>query len=75
MDYLYEMIFKRKSFHIFRNVGNETISDDEINEIKKAYEEFNSLCPGIRTAIRSDSSTGSDTGSDSIFMKDRVFRR
>ncbi|MBR4765723.1 MAG: nitroreductase [Clostridia bacterium] len=52
MDYLYEMIFKRKSFHIFRNVGNETISDDEINEIKKAYEEFNSLCPGIRTAIR-----------------------
>ena len=52
MDYLYEMIFKRKSFHIFRNFGNETISDDEINEIKKAYEEFNSLCPGIRTAIR-----------------------
>ena len=22
----YEMIFKRKSFHIFRNVGNESIS-------------------------------------------------
>ena len=23
---LYEMIFKRKSFHLFRNIGNEKIS-------------------------------------------------
>ena len=26
---LYEMIFKRKSFHLFRNIGNEKISNKE----------------------------------------------
>jgi hypothetical protein len=46
------MIFKRKSFHIFRNAGNETIGNDEIDEIIKAYETFSSLRPEIRTAIR-----------------------
>lgn len=51
-DALYEMIFKRKSFHIFRNVGNETIGNDELDEIKKAYQTFRSLRPGIRTAIQ-----------------------
>ncbi|MCR4616463.1 MAG: nitroreductase [Clostridiales bacterium] len=51
-DKFYEMIFKRKSFHIFRDLGDETISNDEINEIMNAYEEFNSLNPEIKTAIR-----------------------
>lgn len=27
---LYEMIFKRKSFHLFRDIGNELISEDEL---------------------------------------------
>ena len=49
---LYEMIFKRKSFHIFRNIGNETIGNDEIDKIKKVYEKFNSLRPEIKTAIQ-----------------------
>ena len=49
---LYEMIFKRKSFHIFRNVGNESISKDELNDIQSAYSEFTPLNPGIKTAIR-----------------------
>lgn len=48
----YEMIFKRKSFHIFRNVGNESISKDELNDIQNAYSEFTPLNPGIKTAIR-----------------------
>ena len=48
----YEMIFKRKSFHIFRNVGNESIGTDELEEIKKAYSEFTPLKPEIKTAIR-----------------------
>lgn len=26
---LYDMIFKRKSFHLFRNIGNEPITDKE----------------------------------------------
>ena len=48
----YEMIFKRKSFHVFRNVGSESISDDELNEIQNAYSELAPLNPEIKTAIR-----------------------
>ena len=48
----YEMIFKRKSFHIFRNVGNESIGEHELNDIQKAYSEFTPLNPQIKTAIR-----------------------
>ena len=48
----YEMIFKRKSFHVFNNVGNESISDDELNDIQKAYSEFIPLNPDIKTTVR-----------------------
>ena len=48
----YEMIFKRKSFHIFRNVGNEAIRKDELEDIRKTYPELIPLDPGIKTAIR-----------------------
>ena len=49
---LYEMIFKRKSFHIFRTAGNESISGDELDDIQNAYTAFIPLNPGIKTAIR-----------------------
>ena len=49
---LYPMIFKRKSFHLFRNVGNEKIEKDELESLRKAYESFDKLYPDIRTAIR-----------------------
>ena len=51
-DIFYEMIFRRKSFHIFRNVGKESISKDELNDIQSAYSGFTPLNPGIKTAIR-----------------------
>ena len=51
-DIFYEMIFKRKSFHIFRNVGNESIREDELNDIQNAYSDFTPLNPEIKTAIR-----------------------
>jgi hypothetical protein len=49
---LYDMIFKRKSFHIFRGVGNEAITETELEDIQKAYAEFTPLNPDIKTAIR-----------------------
>lgn len=49
---LYDMIFKRKSFHLFRNIGDASISSDELEQIQEAYKTFLSLCPDIRTAIR-----------------------
>lgn len=39
---LYEMIFKRKSFHLFRNIGNEHITAEEIKDIEN---EFTKLIP------------------------------
>ncbi len=33
---LYEDIFKRKSFHLFRNVGDDKIEASELEDIMKA---------------------------------------
>lgn len=49
---LYSMIFKRKSFHLFRNVGNESITENDIEEIKKNYQAFKPLYSNIKTAIK-----------------------
>lgn len=49
---LYEAIFKRKSFHLFRGVGSDAITQDELDDIERAYADFDRLYPGIRTAIR-----------------------
>lgn len=49
---LYPMIFKRKSFHLFRNVGTEQIESDELEALKEAYNLFDRLYPNIKTAIR-----------------------
>ena len=46
------MIFKRKSFHLFRNVGNDKISKEELDSIEAAYKNFESLYPEINTSIR-----------------------
>ena len=48
----YEMIFKRKSFHLFRGVGDDRITQDELAAIEAAYPSFRRLYPEIRTAIR-----------------------
>ena len=49
-DTLYSMIFKRKSFHLFRETGH--ISPEELRDIEKTYESCTPLIPGIRTLIR-----------------------
>lgn len=51
-DGLYEAIFKRKSFHFFAGTGGEKLDEHELEEIKKAYETFTPLYPGIKTAIK-----------------------
>lgn len=48
----YQTIFKRKSFHLFRNVGDEKITEEELSGIEKAFASFERLYPDIRTAIR-----------------------
>ena len=51
-DRYYDVIFKRKSFHLFRGVGDDSISADELHMIREAYESFERLYPDIKTAIR-----------------------
>ena len=49
---LYPMIFKRRSFHLFRNAGKENIDPPFLKEIEAAWASFESLYPEIRTGIR-----------------------
>lgn len=49
---LYPAIYKRKSFHLFRNLGEEKISVEERNKIEQAYKRCFPLCSDIKTAIR-----------------------
>lgn len=48
----YQDIFKRKSFHLFRNLGSDLIEKAELENIETAYLSFDRLYPEIRTAIR-----------------------
>lgn len=49
-DLLYRMIFKRKSFHIFRGTDGK-ISENELNRIEEYFKEVKPLIPGIKTHI------------------------
>lgn len=47
---LYDMIFKRKSFHIFKDIGH--IEDGELRDIEVFYNTLVPLVSNIRTALR-----------------------
>ena len=49
---LYEMIFKRKSFHLFRNIGNEHITDNELKDIEEQFNKFKHLIDDINVKIK-----------------------
>ncbi len=51
-EILYDMIFKRKSFHLFRGIGDGKISASELEEIKNFWRELSPICPDIRVAMR-----------------------
>ena len=49
---LYNMIFKRKSFHLFRNIGDEKISDEEIKDIEEYINKLKPLDDDIKVKIK-----------------------
>ena len=51
-DNLYEMIFKRKSFHLFRNIGNEHITEDELKDIENEFNNFKPLVEDIKVKMK-----------------------
>ncbi len=65
-DELYPMIFKRKSFHTYRNTGDEKLSGSELDEIAAAFEKLTTLIPGIRMkmTIRSEEESACHRGNE-----------
>ncbi len=49
---LYEMIFKRKSFRLFRNIGNEKINDEELKDIENKFNNLKPLVNDIKVKIK-----------------------
>ena len=49
---LYDMIFKRKSFHLFRNIGKEHITDDELKNIEEYFSKLKPLVDDIKVKIK-----------------------
>ena len=49
---LYDMIFKRKSFHLFRNIGNESISEEELKDIESQITKLKPLVNDIKVKIK-----------------------
>ena len=49
---LYDMIFKRKSFHLFRNIGNEHITNEELKDIKNIFDTFKPLVKDLKVKIK-----------------------
>ena len=49
---LYDMIFKRKSFHLFRNIGNEKITEDELKDIEEQFRKLKPLVEDIKVKIK-----------------------
>ena len=56
---LYEMIFKRKSFHLFRDIGHEQISDDEIKDIELQFTKLKPLVDDIKVKMKIVKDVGS----------------
>lgn len=53
MDELfYQMIFKRKSFHLFKDVGEEKVSKEELKNIEEKFKTFKPLIKDIKTDIK-----------------------
>lgn len=51
-DNLYNMIFKRKSFHLFRNIGNEHITEEELKDIEEKFNTFTPLVEDIKVKMK-----------------------
>ena len=51
-DNLYDMIFKRKSFHLFRDIGNEPITAEELENIENEFNSFKPLVEDIKVKMK-----------------------
>ena len=61
---LYPMIFKRKSFHVFKNTGDEKITLEELNDLLNAFKSFQPLVDNIRVELKVEEKTGGVLGQE-----------
>lgn len=64
---MYEMIFKRKSFHRFKDY-DEIITEQEIEDIKQKYLEFDKLYSDIKTSFKVSRNTNYRNEDIAIFL-------
>ncbi len=51
-NHFYHTIFKRKSFHVFRGIGDEKISQQELDDMMSAFESLEKLYPDTKVRLR-----------------------
>lgn len=61
---LYNNIFKRKSFHLFRNIGNNHLTIDELKEIEDYFYTLTPLEEGIKVKIKITKDTSCKRGQE-----------
>lgn len=62
---LYEAIFKRKSFHLFRDCGEERITQEELRQIEEDFNTFTPLDSSIKVKIKiTDETSNCKRGQD-----------
>ena len=61
---LYNNIFKRKSFHLFRNIGSDCLTTNELKEIEEYFYTLTPLEEGIRVKIKITKETSCKRGQE-----------
>ena len=61
---IYSNIFKRKSFHLFRNIGNNHLTTNELQEIEDYFYTLTPLEEGIRVKIKITKDTSCKRGQE-----------
>ena len=61
---LYDYIFKRKSFHLFRNIGNDHLTIDELKDIEEYFYTLKPLEDNIKVKIKITKDTSCKRGQE-----------
>lgn len=61
---LYPMIFKRKSFHVLKNIGETKITEEELDDILEAFKTFEPLVDHIKVELKVEDKKGGILGQE-----------
>ena len=58
------MIFKRKSFHVLKNIGETKITEEELDDILEAFKTFEPLVDHIKVELKVEDKKGGILGQE-----------